>query len=502
MGAEKLQTEYLPVNDSDSIDMIDKNLSEEIIIGLCGQLGTDLTLVQNILENIFEATYKYECEIISMSNFIFKYTDYKPSIDEYERIVAGMNGGDELRKNYKNHILADLAITRIGSDRFQTTPPEKIEKRNFTSRRKCFIINSIKHPEEFSLFEKVYGSAFYSLGIFSSYEERVKNLRKKLKPKHYKNIDKLIDRDTGTDILNGQHVEEVFIKSDYFIRTSRTDKSLEDRLHNFMNLIFDFHVNTPTKEENAMYQATAASVNSACLSRQVGACITDKDTNILSVGWNDVPAFGGGVYQNGHSADKRCYKIGCCANSSKKEDMTTKIYNDLASKKLLTKKCSDEVKTILNNNGIKSLIEFARSIHAEMHAIIIGSQKTGDKMIGGKLFCTTYPCHNCARHIVLSGIKEVYFIEPYRKSLCIELHKDAITEKENKNEKKVRILMYEGVAPKSFIKFYQLIKDNRKTKMKEKKEQLKPKHMVQLEALHEREVHTTEYLKDLDLLDS
>lgn len=37
-----------------------------------------------------------------------------------------------------------------------------------------------------------------------------------------------------------------------------------------------------------MQVAFSAKVNSGCVSRQVGAVVTDKDYNILSLGWNDV----------------------------------------------------------------------------------------------------------------------------------------------------------------------------------------------------------------------
>jgi deoxycytidylate deaminase len=99
-----------------------------------------------------------------------------------------------------------------------------------------------------------------------------------------------------------------------------------------------------------------------------------------------------------------------------------------------------------------------------MHAIIIGSQLSSDRMIGGKLFCTTFPCHNCGRHIILSGIQEIYYIEPYVKSLCLELHEDSMTDDESDSEEtrnKVKILMYDGVAPRRYLEFFSM-KEKRK----------------------------------------
>ena len=42
------------------------------------------------------------------------------------------------------------------------------------------------------------------------------------------------------------------------------------------------------------------------------------------------------------------------------------------------------------------------------------------------LYATTFPCHNCAKHIVAAGVSRVVFIEPYPKSKAAEFHKDSI----------------------------------------------------------------------------
>lgn len=339
--------------------------------------------------------------------------------------------------------------------------------------------------------------------MFASEEVRHINLKRDFSKKHHNKIDELIKRDNNSEEENGQKLRKVFVQSDYFIRESFNNDKLKDKLTRFVDLIFDYGVNTPTTDENAMYQATAAAANSSCLSRQVGACITDNLGHILSLGWNDVPCFGGGVYKS-NDTEGRCFNLGKCANSERKGQMMDSIIQDMENEGLIKKPSPNRkpiskdktpqaiVRSILEKRGIKDLIEFGRSVHAEMFAIIEGSQRTGDKMINGKLYTTTYPCHNCARHIIMAGIKEVYYIEPYSKSLCLTLHNDSITENENENEK-IKVLMFEGVAPQSFIKFYQLISDDRKDKIKgQDKTKLKPKHKGHLEALFEKETH---YLK-------
>ncbi len=52
--------------------------------------------------------------------------------------------------------------------------------------------------------------------------------------------------------------------------------------------------------------------------------------------------------------------------------------------------------------------------------------RVGVSVQGATLYCTTFPCHNCAKHIVASGIRRVVFVEPYPKSKAKDLHADAV----------------------------------------------------------------------------
>ena len=161
---------------------------------------------------------------------------------------------------------------------------------------------------------------------------------------------------------------------------------------------------------------------------------------------------------------------------------------------LKTNSLSKTIKILSSNTRLKSLIEFSRSVHAEMHAIINATQKSGSQIINGKLYCTTYPCHNCARHIVAAGISEVYYIEPYQKSLALKLHSDSITEDESVS-KKVKLLIYDGVSPNRYNDLFQMVnKDERKINgelKKNKRQEATPKSRKSIDAIPylEQKVH-------------
>jgi deoxycytidylate deaminase len=72
-----------------------------------------------------------------------------------------------------------------------------------------------------------------------------------------------------------------------------------------------------------------------------------------------------------------------------------------------------------------NVIEFGRAVHAEM-AALMDSARRGVPVKNATLYCTTFPCHLCARHIVAAGIRRVVYIEPYPKSLAAQLYPDSI----------------------------------------------------------------------------
>jgi len=282
---------------------------------------------------------------------------------------------------------------------------------------------------------------------------------------------------------------------------------IDIKLQRFLNLLFEHEIVTPTTDETAMYLASSAAGNSACLSRQVGACITDSEGEVLSIGWNDVPKVNGGVYQTdlkNPTFDKRCMNRGngICFNDKEKNEITNLLVEDIISKGLISDLKKSELTSVIKKSRIKELIEFSRAVHAEMLAIISGSQKSGSKMIGGKLYCTTYPCHNCARHIIAAGIKEVYYIEPYRKSLAVKLHDDAITENEA-NEHLVRILMYDGISPRRYLDFFKMAESKRKLngmKISNSPKKVIPKNTISLQAIPYLEKEVTKDLANKNLI--
>ena len=246
--------------------------------------------------------------------------------------------------------------------------------------------------------------------------------------------------------------------SDFFIRNDgQNDIRLKGVVDRFLEVVFNVSVHTPTADEAGMYAAVSAASKSACLSRQVGASIYSAGGELLGVGWNDVPRGMGGLYSaNDGDDDHRCFKWGgkVCHNDRKKEELYEKIFDKLSGEGLLAEHANLEVlRAQLVKTPVKDLIEYSRSIHAEMEAIVSAARSGKLGIVGGTLYTTTFPCHNCARHIVAAGISKVYYVEPYAKSLALELHSDSISVTSGADDK-CTFLQYEGVGPDSILKLF------------------------------------------------
>lgn len=495
----------VPLSKGSTSEQIASTHTEELVIALCGPIGSPLHSVAEEIQRMIKDTFGYDkAEIIRLSDFISEHADRVqveiPANDSFERISSQIDAGNKLREQFGLSILAELAVEKIRFEREEFKQEHNAPK--YVPRRICHIIDSVKNKEELAMLKLVYRDMLYIVGVFSPLSVREANIAQRNQLTSG-DVHTLIDRDSGEESKAGQTVSDTFPQSDFFLRIDRaTDSETQKRVERFLHLILGTKVITPTSAESAMYAAAMASASSGCLSRQVGAAVTDANEHILSIGWNDVPKFGGGLYLEG-ADDSRCWNHGGgkCFNDEEKQFFANELVEAL--KDIIPPGSKASAKALLRKSGkLGGLIEFSRAIHAEMHAILSAGRVAGDKLVGGKIFVTTYPCHSCARHIIAAGITEVYYIEPYRKSLAVKLHGDAISELEL-DSKKVRVLAYDGVAPSKFLSLFRVAANSRKASGKLIRVELKqamPRIEKSLESLPSREAIVVQSLMEKKLL--
>lgn len=410
--------------------------------------------------------------------------DATPYIKSYQDRIAYAN---EVRRLLGDDALAVLAISAIRSFRAEERARKRLspasdqhslgvsildeadEEAPLPSQ--AYIIRQIKRPEEVALLRSVYGRQFVLISAYAPADSR----RRRIEDLEIRSRGGLIDEVTARNLaftivaqdakessdVHGQNVRDAFPLGDVFIDTT-SRQACESMIRRFVNLLFGNNEVTPTHDEYGMYIAKSASLRSSDLSRQVGAAIFRSSGEIITMGCNEVPKSGGGTYWSDDQYDGRDFVKGYDPNELRKVEVLVDIIdrlkkgNHLSSelmqiddpfeigKKLLKKENKDEYS--ISNSKVMDLLEFDRIIHAEMSAICDASRK-GLSIDKSTLYCTTFPCHICAEHIVAAGLKRVVYLEPYPKSYASDLHQDSISVDPDRPTDKVNFEAFIGVSP-------------------------------------------------------
>lgn len=422
----------------------------EIIIGLVGAVGIDLKRIQETLSEGLRQ-YSYETEIIHVSkDIICTLSNTNPASprDYYKRTMDLMDMGNKLREtSQRSDILALGVAAKI--NQLRTSDDPNREK----PQRKAYIINSLKHPDEVIKLREIYSAGFFLVGIYSDEQQRLSYLKDDQEVEEQKALE-LIQRDAEEHLRHGQQTRDTYYLSDFFVNFSSDQKHLKNGIWRFIDLIFGYPYHTPTFDEFGMFLAFSASLRSGDLSRQVGAVIT-KEEEILATGANEVPKYGGGQYwpseKNSVIRDEengRDYMRGYDANQREKEE----IEKDILAK--IDPLLQSSLMNAIHESRLNDITEYGRAVHAEMEAILSCARK-GLSLKNAVLYSTTFPCHNCAKHIVGSGIIRVVYVEPYPKSKAVDLHDDSINLGFGKNGK-VNFEPFFGVGPRKFFDLYSM----------------------------------------------
>lgn len=447
----------------------------EIVIGLIGAVGTDLPGVQQTITQNLEKAH-YRTHSIRLSQLMLdspRPVTIVPTspLEEDTRINEMMSLGDRWRTSMKRgDAVVLLAVQKIRQIRSQA-----LGTADDLFARQAYVLNSLKHPDEITTLRTIYGPSFISISVYSPEHIRKHNLangiaqtRQDYHPERYfESARELICRDAEeVGLPLGQSVRNAFPMADIFIE----EKNTEHQVGRAVDLLLGHPFITPTVYESGMYHAKAASYRSSDLSRQVGAVITTNSGDLISSGCNEVPKAGGGAVWDGHPAERdyREFRIRYDSAARHKleiaEDLFTRLLkagwlSDAISnqdpQKLASLALYEGESRPLRGSRAANILEFGRIVHAEMHAITEAARR-GRATENGVLFCTTFPCHMCARHIISSGIKEVVYIEPYPKSMTKQLYQRSVQVDDDPDcdDDAVKFRPFVGVSPSRYTDLF------------------------------------------------
>jgi deoxycytidylate deaminase len=420
----------------------------ELVIGLVYAVGTDYKPVQQEIETILKER-SYQTNFIRISDLISNLTqEALDNSNETNRISSRMTAGnDACRSSGRRDIWALAAAAEINKLRGSVVHQQK------SLPRTAHLIFSLKRPEEVATLRKIYGDGFFLIGVFATESERLNSLIEKNAPKlDAINLIKRDEEELNDDF--GQQTRETFHLADVFVQLKKG--AYRKELSRFFALVFSDPYKTPTQQEHAMFLAYASSLRSGQLGRQVGAAITSKGGDVLAVGCNDVPKPGGGLYWPG-PYDNRDDILGFDTNDKQRDLIVDRLIG-----KLPENASASELNMLRKSfRSVLDITEYGRAVHAEMDALLTCA-RSGVSPAGAILYTTTFPCHNCTRHIIAAGIERVMYIEPYAKSRAEELHDDAILVEEKAQRPsrglkwRVPFTHFVGIGPRRYFDLFSL----------------------------------------------
>lgn len=365
------------------------------IIGLTGSLGSGCT---TIAEHLKDKGYRY----ISISSDILsplaeKYD--KPFSKGEEKQNFGNYVRENLREEYKN-----IFLNKVNEDN-----PEKV------------VIECFRNPIEIDYLRDEFPH-FYLFALFAPKDPR--KIRKNITE-----FDKLDKRDEGEENKLGQQVRRCVKNADIVIDNSSAWNTIDDANDFFKKVLDYIHLleepyRGPTEKEMLMHLAYSVSLHSKCIQRQVGAVISDENYRVLSIGYNDVPQESETCYDLFSECYRKIKKrknlnlqgVKICPYCGSALKSQGELLNENPILRCDNDKCGKSVFDMFSAQEEFKELEYCRSLHAEENAILSNPFLAENFYTKNKkliIFTTTFPCMLCSKKIANSGIKHLFFVEPY-----------------------------------------------------------------------------------------
>lgn len=470
--------------------------SNELVIAVVAAVGTDIgVVISQIGTRLTE--YEYTTVNLRLSDYLAETAevDFR-ALPLDEKVWAAMTAGDDLRQSWDRsdalvlHAISDIVATREQTweamDKEENA--EGADERPPNLDRHAFVIRSLKTPDELETLRAIYGPRLVVIAAFSPHDKRLAHLADAIEDSRASDNreswshqpEDLIARDEKEQRSRGQDVSGTFHRADFFIRGWDRDV-VEADLKRTFEILFGSPFRTPTRDEYCQFMAAGAALRSAEFGRQVGAAVATKDGSIISLGTNEVPKAHGGSFWDDEAGGNREFEVSDIDSNRKYFDAVGESLAAAVDARLqramedirgadqevggdedhleeMRQAAVTSLPEVLRDAGLKELTEFGRAVHAEMNALLDAGRR-GIAVEGATLYTTTFPCHNCARHIIGAGIGRVVFVEPYRKSRAADLHGDAVMvdelgDSDSEDVDRILVEAFVGVAPRRYLEMF------------------------------------------------
>ena len=331
------------------------------------------------------------------------------------------------------------------------------EREQAQHKTTLIVIDSLRNLYEIAYFKSKYPS-FYLISVNMSYEQRVQKLG--YDSETLKKLDGIKDdKKSFSQTYQDIDLQKCIESSDIYLSNTGNKRELAAQVAHYIALIFHPGLVPPSDVERCMQIAHSAKLSSGCLSRQVGAAVTNQNFAICSVGWNTTPegqvpcslrnlsALLDGSDSDAFSDYEKTNPEFC-----KKCAELLSLYNAVSDKNSGNEDSTHGLhlaycfKDIYNEISHKKNQVHTRSIHAEEHAFLNVAKYGYGAIQGGKLFTTASCCELCAKKAYHLGIKEIYYVDLY----------PGISEEHviNTGTKRPRMIHYTGAIGEAYTRLY------------------------------------------------
>ena len=298
-----------------------------------------------------------------------------------------------------------------------------------TKKQPTFIcVDAIRNPYEATYFQDRYAS-FFLVAVSTDNEERKRRLAENYDNQQIRAIDdteypgKVKEQH---EMFTNQNIEACAQLADIYLYNPKANTEkyfITEQVVKYVTLIKHPGLVTPTNVERCMQIAYNAKLNSGCLSRQVGAVITDKYYSVKAIGWNSVAE--GQVPCNLRSVNNYLLNkdedtfstfeiedLDFCKHMKKKYKKISDAKEDVE-KSLDGRLCAYCFKDEYGELTKQKNQVHTRSLHAEENAFLQIVKYGGEGILGGNLFTSASSCVLCSKKAYQLGIKHIYYIDPY-----------------------------------------------------------------------------------------
>jgi deoxycytidylate deaminase len=382
----------------------------------------------------------------------------KVSVSAYTKIYQTV--GDNLRAS------GVANVSKFSPDkifRFAETINRAIKSARFVKRQAnlpCYVVvDAIRNPYE-AFYLKKRHSDFHLMSVNTSNTNRLTHLRKS----HKFSDSQIHDLDNkeypskleGYKKYTSQNIQKCIEISDIHINNPKSDEyghsELRSQLAWYVSLMMHPGLVMPTSIESCMQLAYSVKQNSGCISRQVGAVVTDASFAVKTVGWNNtaqgqVPCLLRSAEDLISGIDGNAYSVYERNDEKFREVLNQKFKGFVGSPKLKGRNLSYCFKDLQNEVEKEKNQVHTRSLHAEENAFLQIAKFGGQALKGGILFTTASPCELCAKKAYQLGISKIFYIDPYPGIATSHI----LSSGENAPD----LILFRGAVGKAFHKLYQ-----------------------------------------------